>query len=87
MVLIMFPTSSIAAVAKKKVSASPSAVTESTGSSSATFAKFAAKAGKIFEKIVYGVNTKSASRMLKKAGDTRSEISGIDGCDGSLCLV
>lgn len=76
--IVAFPHPSVAAAVKKKAAAASTALVKPTevAQPSSPIAKFAKKAGKIFQKIIFGVNSKAASRMLKKAGDTRAEISG-----------
>ena len=76
-----FPHYAFAAAAKKKAIAASSTAAAATAAeaakSSPPFIKIINKIGKIAQKIIYGVNSKAASRMLKKAGDTRAEISGV----------
>eukprot|EP01035_Chromulina_nebulosa_P034317 gene34317-46034_t len=76
-----FPHYAFAAAAKKKAIAASSTAAAATAAeaakSSPPFIKIINKMGKIAQKIIYGVNSKAASRMLKKAGDTRAEISGL----------
>ena len=78
-----FPHSAFAAAAAKKKaiaasSAAAAATTAEATKSSPPIMKIITKMGKIAQKVIYGVNSKAASRMLKKAGDTRAEISGQD---------
>ena len=77
-----FPHYAFAAAAKKKaIAASSTAAAAATAAEAAKasppFIQIINKMGKIVKKIIYGVNSKAASRMLKKAGDTRAEISGV----------
>ena len=78
-----FPHYAFAAAAKKKAIAASStaaaaaATAAEAAKASPPFIQIINKMGKIVKKIIYGVNSKAASRMLKKAGDTRAEISGV----------
>ena len=78
--ILSFPNYAFAAAAKNKAIAASSTAAAATAAEAAKsappFMKIINKLGKIAQKIIYGVNSNAATRMLKKAGDTRAEISG-----------
>ena len=78
--ILSFPNYAFAAAAKNKAIAASSTAAAATAAEAAKsappFMKIINKFGKIAQKIIYGVNSNAATRMLKKAGDTRAEISG-----------
>lgn len=74
--IVILPHPSIAAAAKKAATVAAPSIAADSSKPSLSLAKFFSRAGKVVQKVLYGVNDKSAARMLKKAGDTRAEISG-----------